>query len=176
MKAFKILAILAVVIVLIFAISLLFPGKYRIEKSVVINKPLFQTFAFMNDIKNWEKWSPWNSNIDSSFTAFYSLQSQGQGARKYFRGNKIGVGRFEISESIANEKIMYNLSMNEGKIVAKATFYFKELKGLTQLFWVDSVDVGYNPIYRFMMPSKINSTENGFEQGLREIKIAIERP
>jgi hypothetical protein len=46
--------------------------------------------------------------------------------------------------------------------------------GKTHLMWVDSGDVGMNPIYRYMLPSKISGTEQAFEEGLMMIKRAAE--
>ena len=74
-----------------------------------------------------------------------------------------------------NEMIHYDLSINEGTMHSEATFYFKSVANKTHLIWVDSGDVGYNPIFRFMLPSKIKSTEAGFEEGLFEIKRAAEK-
>ena len=57
----------------------------------------------------------------------------------------------------------------------KQTFEFKSLGNSTQLIWIDEGDVGMNPIYRFLLPSKISATEQGFEEGLMVIKKAAER-
>jgi hypothetical protein len=54
-------------------------------------------------------------------------------------------------------------------------FYLKDLGGKTQLSWVDEGDVGYNPIFRFLLPTKISGTEAGFEEGLVVIKQAAEK-
>ena len=55
------------------------------------------------------------------------------------------------------------------------TFYFKPMDGKTQLSWVDEGDVGLNPIFRFMLPTRIENSEIAFEEGLITIKRAAER-
>ncbi len=159
---------------LVFVISLFFPRQYRIEKSTLINKPVTSTYAYMNNIKNWSDWSPWNTSLDSTMVSFYSVQNSGVDATHYFRGNLVGSGRFKITESIPNQKIRYDLSINEGLMHSEATFYFKSVKAGTQLFWVDSGDVGFNPLFRYLLPSKIHETEHNFEDGLKAIKLAAE--
>jgi hypothetical protein len=57
---------------------------------------------------------------------------------------------------------------------SEATFYFRNVGGKTHLMWVDSGDVGMNPMYRYMLPSKISGTEQAFEEGLMMIKRAAE--
>lgn len=57
---------------------------------------------------------------------------------------------------------------------SEATFYFKSVNDGTQLFWVDSGDVGLNPLFRYLLPSKISETEHNFEDGLKAIKLAAE--
>ncbi len=175
MKLFGIFAAILGLAALVFLVSLLFPKTYRIERSTVINKPVYETYAYMNSIRNWADWSPWNTQLDSSMVSFYSKEKSGVGAAQYFRGGLVGIGRFKITKSQQNEMIHYDLSINEGTMHSEATFYFKPVANKTHLIWVDSGDVGYNPIFRFMLPSKIKSTEAGFEEGLFEIKRAAEK-
>lgn len=174
MKLFGIFAAIIGLVGLVFLVSLLFPKTYRIERSTVINKPVYETYAYMNSIRNWADWSPWNNNLDSSMVSFYSKVKSGVGSTQYFRGGLVGVGRFKINKCTQNAMIHYDLCINEGTMHSEATFYFKPIANKTQLIWVDSGDVGYNPIFRFMLPSKIKSTEAGFEEGLYQIKHTAE--
>ncbi len=174
MKLFTIFSGIIGFFVLVFLASLFFPHQYRIERSTVIKKPVYESFAYLNNIKNWKDWSPWNTDIDSSMQTFYSPSVSGVGATQYFSGALVGTGRFKITESISNEKICYDLSINQALIHASASFYFKPAGANTQLFWVDSGDVGYNPLFRFLLPGKIRSTEESFEEGLMAIKHAAE--
>ncbi|MDP1725680.1 MAG: SRPBCC family protein [Bacteroidota bacterium] len=174
MKLFTVFVAILGFFALVFIVSLFFPHQYRIEKSTLINKPVSSTFGYMNNIKNWSDWSPWNTSIDSSMVSFYSPTASGAGSTHYFRGGLVGSGRFKITESIPNQKIHYDLSINEGLMHSEATFYFKSVNDGTQLFWVDSGDVGLNPLFRYLLPSKISETEHNFEDGLKAIKLAAE--
>lgn len=162
-------------VALVFLVSLFFPRTYKIEKTVVVNMPVYETYAYLNSIQNWKDWSPWNTDLDSSMVFFYSKTKSGTGAAQYFRGGLVGVGSFRITQSVQNEKIQYYLCVNEGTMAITQTFNFKTVGQKTQLTWVDEGDVGYNPIFRFLLPSKIKSTEQGFEEGLNVIKKAAEK-
>jgi hypothetical protein len=173
MKLFKIFVSIIGIVVLVFLVSLLFPRSYKVERVIVVNKPVYESFAFMNNIKNWSRWSPWNASIDSTFRTFYSKQTAGAGARQYI-GGQFWVGSFIITESVTNEKISYLLTLNDGTMTARASFLFSNLDGHTKLAWVEEGDVGYNPIKRFMMSYLTSSTEKSFDEGLVTIKKAIE--
>lgn len=174
MKLFNIFLGIFLVIFFFVAVSWFLPHAYRIEKTTVVNRPLQQSFDYMNNINNWNDWSPWNKNLDSSLVFFYSKNRVGKGARQYFRGGLYGSGRLCITNSIPNAEMAYDLWMNEGTIYTQAKFRFEPLGYKTKLIWIDSGDVGMNPIYRYMLNSKIASTEESFEQGLVTIKKAIE--
>jgi hypothetical protein len=177
MKLFKIFAGIMGFFALVFVVSLFFPRTYKIEKTTVINMPDHETFAYLNNIRNWADWSPWNTDLDSSMVFFLSKVTEGKGAAQYFRGGLVGNGRFRIVESVPNESIAYNLyiDMDNGSYMSiSQKFVLKSLGGKTQLSWVDEGDVGMNPLYRFLLPSKIKSTEQGFEEGLAVIKKSAE--
>jgi hypothetical protein len=177
MKLFKIFAGIMGFFALVFVVSLFFPRTYKIEKTTVVNMHDHETFAYLNNIRNWADWSPWNTDLDSSMVFFLSKVTEGKGAAQYFRGGLVGNGRFRIVESIPNESIAYSLyiDMGEGSYMSiSQKFVLKSLGGKTQLTWVDEGDVGMNPLYRFLLPSKIKSTEQGFEEGLAVIKKSAE--
>lgn len=174
MKLFKVFAGIMGFFALVFLVSLFFPRQYKIEKTTVVNIPVYETFAYMNQIQNWQDWSPWNKNLDSTMTFFYSQNTAGLGAAQYFKGDLVGIGRFRIVASVPNERITFNLALDQGFMSINQTFYFKALGGKTQLTWVDEGDVGLNPIFRFMLPTKISNSEAAFEEGLMIIKRAAE--
>ncbi len=173
MKLFKIFAGILGFIVLFFLVSLLFPRTYKVQQTIVVNRSIYQSYAFMSDIKNWKKWSPWNKSIDSSFYTFYSKNTAQVGSKQYI-GSQSFVGSFTITEAISNEKISYLLNLNEGSIEAKASFIFEDINGYTKLSWIDIGDVGYNPFKRYMMGYITSNTSKSFDEGLIAIKKAIE--
>lgn len=177
MKFFNVFVGIIGFFVILFIVSLFFPRKYYIERTTVVNKPVYFTYAYMNNIENWKDWSPWNTNLDSTFSSFYSPNTIGTGATQYIKGSLIGTGRFKITHSQTNQLIRYDLQLSrEAASLSSAAIYkFSAFGERTKLSWLDSGDVGYNPINRFMLPSKIKSTEIAFEEGLRLIKKSVEK-
>ncbi len=176
MKLFKIFLSFFLVAGAIMLVSLFFPNSYTINRSVTINRPVHEVFTYMNDLRNWEQWSLWNKDIDSTLSIFYRERSDSLGGIQYFSGDRIGTGRFKIVEYVPNEKLGYNLFMNKGDISANGTFTFAAIDSSTsELHWLDSGYVGYNPFFRFMLPNKIKSTSEAFDAGLNRIKQAVEK-
>ena len=175
MKMFKLFLSFFLVAGAIMGISLFFPNTYHIDRSVTIQKPVSKVFNYMNNLRNWEQWSMWNKDIDSTLKIFYRERSDSLGGVQYFSGDRIGTGRFKIIEHISDQKLGYNLFMNNGDISASGTFTFKAVNNqTTELHWLDSGYVGYNPFFRFMLPNKIKSTSEAFDEGLGRIKKILE--
>ncbi len=175
MKLFKIFLTLFLIVGLIFIISLFFPHHYRVERSITIDKPVEKVYTYMDDLRNWEQWSLWNKQTDSTLVYFYGKRSDSTGGRQYFYGELLKSGRFMLDVTEPNKKIIYDLYMHNGDVNAKGTFLFLgDNNGNTKLTWLDSGDVGYNPLFRFMLPSKLTSTGKTFDDGLLRIKEKIE--
>lgn len=174
MKLFKVFFTLFVIVLGLFIVSRFFPHTYYVERTVKINKPVADVYAFMEDFKNWEKWSLWNKETDPTLHYFYGKHSNGIEARQYFYGEKLGIGRFKFDTCDNQNMLVYDLYMHAGEINASGKFQFVSEGSATELKWIDQGDVGGNPIYRFMLSSKITSTEQTFDDGLARIKKVIE--
>ncbi len=174
MKLFKIFLGFWVVVGVFFGGSLFFPREFKVDRSIVIEKPVYETFAYLNNIQNIAKLSPWDKKIDSTMSWFFSQKISGVGASYYFKGNLLGKGYLKIVDCVPNEKLETILNINDGGLTSGSTFYFEALgPDKTKLSWRDYKDVGYNPFHRYQIPSKTTQTELQFDEGLVKIKIAV---
>ena len=175
MKLFKIFLTIYLIIFGIVVISRFFPHTYSIERSIIINKPVHETFVFMSDFKNWEKWSLWNKSVDPSLGYFYNKKTGVVGAKQYFYADKLGKGHFEIIAITPDSSLSFILSINRNDHTANGTFVFtKESNNNTKLSWIDSGDVGNNPIKRFMIPMVKSNSEQNLDASLQQIKKVLE--
>ncbi|MCZ2140424.1 MAG: SRPBCC family protein [Bacteroidia bacterium] len=176
MKLFKVYLIVFLIVFLFFGISRFFPHTYYVERSIVINKPVETTFAFLSNYHNWEKWSLWDKNIDSTLIYFYNKKQDTLGARQYFNGDLLGKGYFETTLFKRNEVIQFKLSVNRDERTAAGTFSFiANENNTTELHWIDSGDVGNNPLKRYMIPYVTKNTSVTLDQGLERIKNEVEK-
>lgn len=174
MKLFKIFLGFWILIGAFWGISLFFPREFKVDRSIVIDKPVYETFAYLNNIHNIAKLSPWDKKVDCTMSWFFSQKTSGKNASFYFNGNLLGKGYLKIKESVPNEKLETILSINDGELTSGSTFYFESIgQDKTKLSWRDYKDVGYNPFHRYQIPSKTTQTELQFDEGLVKIKIAV---
>lgn len=175
MKLFKVFLTLFIIVIAILGTSRFFPHTYQVTCSITIDKPVDEVYGFMSDLRNWEQWSLWNKDSDSTLTYFYGPTSKGQEARQYLNGKLLGQAQFSFDTCIEEKQLTYHLNMHAGEIRAGGTFLFATLGNQTKLTWLDSGDVGDNPIYRFMLASKTASTRKTFDDGLARIKQVLEQ-
>jgi hypothetical protein len=176
MKLFKIYLIIFAIVIGVIVVSRFFPSTYFVERSITINKPVTQTFAYMSNLKNWEQWSLWNKSVDSTLFYFYNNKFDTLGARQYFRGELLGRGVFEVDSFVLNQLLHFTLVVDDGDRTAAGTLLFKPLtEQTTSLHWIDSGDVGNNPLKRFMIPVVTKNTEQTLDAGLASIKKQLEQ-
>lgn len=91
------------VIVVVIAAILIYaatrPDSFRVQRTTRIKAPPERIFPIIDDLHQWEDWSPWEK-IDPEIKRTYSGSASGKGAVYKWSGNKdIGQGRIEIIES-----------------------------------------------------------------------------
>jgi hypothetical protein len=80
---------------LIYAATL--PDTLRIENSIRINSSAEEIFTLINDLHQWQAWSPWENN---DITSKRSYSGAGKGAVYVWQANNDAIdGRMEIIES-----------------------------------------------------------------------------
>lgn len=176
MKLFKVYIIIFAIVVTFVGISRFFSPTYMVKETIIVNKPVRETFAYMSNLKKWEDWGLWNKSIDSTLIFFYTKRCDTLGGRQYISGERIGKGVIEIVHYNQDKELGYKLKLKEGDITANGLFTFTALPGnQTELAWIDSGDVGNNPINRYMIPFKTKNTHQAFKDGLLQIKAAAEK-
>ena len=176
MKLFKIYLIIFGIVFAFVMGSRFFPHTYHVERSIVINKPVSQTFAYLSNYKNWEQWSLWNKSVDSTLYYFYNKKQDTIGARQYFYGALLGQGYFETIGYKKDSSLQFILSVNRAERTAAGVFTFNAIDAnTTELHWIDSGDVGNNPIKRYMIPYVTKNTATTLDNGLASIKAQLEK-
>jgi uncharacterized membrane protein len=175
MKLFKVLLIIAAIVIAFVGISRFFSPSYFVKETIVVNKPIHETFSYLNNVKNWEEWSLWNKSVDSTLYFFYTGKTDSVGAKQYFAGNLIGSGSIKITNNSEDTLIWYHMNLRGGDMIANGRFEFKSVNSTqTEIAWIDSGNVGNNPIKRYMIPMVTKNTTQTFQQGLSRIKERIE--
>ena len=103
MRFLKRLAIGSLLLIAAFLVVVWFqPDDYRLTRQTVIAAPAAAVFAQVNDLKNWDDWSPW-AKLDPNAKVTFSGPQSGPGATFKWDGNdKVGAGTMTITESKPN--------------------------------------------------------------------------
>src|SRR6266478_5063331 len=95
----KILIALAVIVVVFVVIVALQPADFRVTRSATIPAPPAVVFAQVNDLHNWQAWSPW-AKLDPAAKNTFEGPSAGTGAIFKWSGNSdVGEGSMTLTES-----------------------------------------------------------------------------
>jgi uncharacterized protein YndB with AHSA1/START domain len=109
----RILAIVGAVVVLAVAAILIYaatkPDSFRVERSMAMNAPAEKIFPYIEGLKRWTEWSPYEGR-DPQMKRTYGGAQSGRGAVYEWDGNdQVGKGRMEIVDSKPPNKVVIKL-------------------------------------------------------------------
>jgi uncharacterized protein YndB with AHSA1/START domain len=165
-------AALVVVFIVIVAMR---PSDFTITRSITIAAPPADVFVHVNDLHNWEAWSPW-AKLDPNAKNTFGGPAAGTGSAMSWAGNnKIGEGKMTITESRLGERIRFNLEfLKPFKANNTAEFLFKSQGNQTTVIWSMSgkSNFMFKAVGLFMNCDKMVGGQ--FEQGLAQLKSVAE--
>jgi hypothetical protein len=163
-----------VIIVALIAAALM-PETMRVERSIVINKPVGEVFSQVADLRNWSAWSPWQE-MDPEAVHSISTPSRGKGAQWSWEGDKLGKGRL-VQEEIEENKMIRNTMVFEEPTESTGTDLW-EFEGAdaqtTQVRWIDEMEMEY-PVGRLSSFFLKPTLEEQMDRGLQNLKGLLEK-
>lgn len=168
----RIVFLLLFLIICLVVISFFLPKQVDIERSLVVNAPQSTVFNQVNNLKNWEQWSPWKQ-MDPTMEITYEGNPSGVGAQYNWVGEKSGNGYLQIKESVPNKSIKTYLNFgSQGD--GNSTWTFEPQGNQTKATWQFSTDLGYSPISRWRGLFIDRFLGSSFQDGLENIQKVIE--
>lgn len=169
----KILIGLAVLILALVVIGFLLPGELQISRSASMNASAENVFDEINDLKKWQEWQYWNT-LDPDMQITYGEKTVGTGANYAWKGNsQVGEGTITITESIPNKSVASDLAFT-GSDPAKALYSIQEQGDSVTLTMTVDMNLGANPLMRWMGLFMKGHMNNAFDYGLNNIKQRAE--
>ena len=152
------------------------PDVFKMSRSIKISAPPEIIFPHVNDLHQWEAWSPW-AKLDPNAKSTFEGPTAGVGSSMAWDGNgKVGTGKMTITESQPVETIRFRLDFHKPmKATNTAEFTFRPEGSQTVVNWSMS---GKNSLLGkvfglFMDCDKMVGGQ--FEQGLASLKAVAER-
>lgn len=168
------IALVAIVVVFVIVVAMR-PAEFRVTRTATLSAPAPTVFAQVNDLHNWEAWSPW-AKLDPAAKKCFEGPPAGAGAIFTWAGNnKVGEGRMTITESRPSELIRFQLEfLKPFKATNGAEFTFKSERNQTVVTWSMFGKNNFisKAIGLFMDCDKMVGGQ--FEQGLAQMKSVAE--
>lgn len=156
-------------IALLFIISFFLPSKMVVDRSVTINAPIEEVFKQVNDFKNWDNWSPWHQMDTSMEITYFGKESGlGSGYEWSSTNEKIGSGKAEIINSVANDSIVVKLYLKDSPALNR--FKLSQTDSGIVLSWCYTSEIGYNPFARFTVSIAEGIVAKKIDYGLQLLK------
>jgi carbon monoxide dehydrogenase subunit G len=173
--ALGILAVLLLTVVVFVAVVAMQADEFHIARSARVNAPPNAAFAYINDLRKWNDWSPW-AKLDPNAKNRFSGTESGEGAKFSWSGNdQVGEGTMTIIESKPDELIRMQLDFTKPmQDTSFAQFDLKPDGDATEVTW--SMSGKQNFVEKaFCMFMDMDQMLGGqFETGLASLKARLE--
>lgn len=172
----KILIGLVILLAILAVIIATRSDEFSVGRSITVNAPVSSVFAVVNDLHQWEEWSPW-AKLDPNIKQTYEGPPSGVGASYTWEGNsEVGAGRSTVIESRPDERIQFRLDFEKPfKGTNTAEFTFVPNGSQTVVTWSMSGKKNFvmKAVGLFMDCDKMCGDQ--FNTGLANLKALVEK-
>jgi len=170
----KIFLWLVIIVLILVVIAFLLPGQYKVERSITIGAKKSVIYQLTCNLKNWDLWTPWTKEVDSTVLFELSGNDCEPGTIWKWNGEILGNGELIVTEAVPGEAFGYELLFDKGKYVSKGAIVLKEVEDSVLVIWTDEGDLGFNPIARYMGLLMDSQMGKEFDKGLAKLKVIAE--
>ena len=162
-------------IVVFVLIGWLLRREITIERAIGIDKPADTIFPWLANLRTWPDWTVWNKQEDPSLAYSYAGSDSGLGATMSWTAKKMGDGKLTINDANPGRFIRYEMRMTGRLIVVRGNIELESAGGgATLVMWFDNIDLGANPLRRWLGPFLKPAMEKAFHRNLTGLKLAAE--
>jgi uncharacterized protein YndB with AHSA1/START domain len=169
-----ILFIILAIIAFILIVAAVLPGKYLIEKSIVINRPAAEVYNKVANLNHYSEWNPWQKQ-DPAAISTISGEPAHVGHKYHWNGKKVGEGHLTVRSTVPGKAINFDLQfIKPFKSQAIDAWDFTDTTDGTKTVWRNSGELPF-PVARLMGPYLNKQLNKQFEEGLKSLKELCEK-
>lgn len=151
------------------------PSDFKVVRTTTINAPTPIVFEQINNLRNWEAWSPW-IKMEPNVKMTYSGPDAGPGATYEWEGEKTGKGRMHIVRTtppnVVNLKVDF---ISPFEASNDCVFTLVSADGpVTTLEWAMSGKNNFVSKIMALLMDMDKAIGSDFEKGLADIKTISE--
>lgn len=169
----RILIGVVALVLLLAAVSLALPSRFRVERSVAIAAPAEKVYALIAAPAEWKRWSAWNQR-DPRMQIEYGGPPAGTGARWSWRSESEGNGAMEFTEAVPGQRVVYRLTFPDIGMQSKGELRIEPQGSAVQVRWSNEGDMGASPVNRWFGLFMDRLVGPDFEAGLANLKRLAE--
>lgn len=163
-------------VALLIVVSFFMPERTNSEASIVVNAPPERIFPLLNRLSDWPKWSPWGTAEAPAMDYSFEGPESGVGAMMHWDSPETN-GTMTVAEIVANRRLNYTMTMENGNGAAVGGFELTPLDGnRTRVIWRDSAEIKSPPVLnRLMTPIFDSMMAGALQKGLGGLKQMAEK-
>ncbi len=166
---------IVIVFALLAVIVTLQPDDTHVERSAVMKASPEEVYAYVNDLGNWNSFSPW-ADLDPNAAIEFEGPRAGEGALFRWDGNsEVGAGNMRIVESVPGEKVRMDLEFIRpmpGK--STAAFTLTPVEGGTNVTWSSEWENNFLAKAIGLVMDCEAMMGGYFEEGLENLRAQVE--
>jgi hypothetical protein len=172
---FKILMVLAVLLVVFLVVGMMLPEKLQVERSIVIRADANKVYPYVSNFRQFNQWSPW-AKIDPNIEFTYEGPEKGEGAIMHWRSEhaEVGQGSQKILQANPGHDVRIVLAFG-GMGKAYSNFQLQPEQGSTMVSWAFDMHFGYNIPGRIMGLFIGDQIGDYYDKGLSSLKQLVEQ-
>ena len=161
---------MGVLFLVVLVMGFLLPKAWRVDREILIHSEAESIFPLINNPKNWQEWSVWNTENGMKFS--FSGTSSGKDASMSWKGNQIN-GKMTIAKSENNKTVEILMDLENGRFPVNCLLVIDaSVPNLCQLAWRSelSMSKNYNPVYRYQAYFLKNYFDTSMSESLNGLK------
>ncbi|GAO45330.1 SRPBCC family protein [Flavihumibacter petaseus] len=174
-KLLKILGWILGILVLLLLAGYLLPAKVSVSRGIAIQAQPEKIYNVLTNMKTYNSWMVWNQR-DTAMRIEWGDRTSGLGASyKWFSDNsQVGDGQLKISDVQPYKSITTEMTFGESPNPSFATWWLQPDGKGTSVKWEMTMNMGMNPVGRWMGLLMRGMMEKDFDNGLSQLKQKIE--
>ena len=170
----KSLIILTIVLLLFIINGFYLPHEFDVEHSVVINAGTERIHPYVDDLRQWPKWTPWQE-MEPEMTLRYGNVTRGVGASQSWH-SKNSHGRLIITASSPNNGIAYDIFFDNDTTPSISAIEYKvNNTGSTLVTWRLHGDINLPVLGGYVAIFVSTITRDMYRTGLQNLKVLVEK-
>ena len=170
----KISFILTIVVLSMALAGQFMTNEFEVEQSVDITAQTPFIHQYVNDLKQWPRWSPWQEDR-SAMRIIYGKVTSGVGASQSWQGAE-GSGRLNVTASSVENGIAYDVYFETDTTPSISALEYHPLNNQsTRVTWRLHGEIEMPVIGGYIALFIENRTSAMFQTGLYNLKLLVEK-